>query len=172
MKRFWTAIGLTAGILLLAMPVLAQTENVTGEGRAVITVFAKHGEMAPSISLQDVTAKVNGKDVGVKGWTPLTGAHDGLELVVLIDGGARNLGRQFDDIKQFIQGLRPGTKAAVGYMENGRAVLASPLSADHAQICRARSTCPRRQVPVPTSACLTLRSTGPLRRAEFGARWC
>lgn len=125
---------MTAGILLLAAPLFAQSEDATGEGRAIITIFAKHSEMAPVISLQDVSAKVNGKDVGVKSWTALTGAHDGLELVVLIDGGARNLGRQFDDIKQFIQGLRPNTKAAVGYMENGRAVLASPLSANHAQI--------------------------------------
>jgi hypothetical protein len=125
---------MTAGILLLAAPVFAQNENAAGEGRAVITIFAKHSEMAPNISLQDVSAKVNGKDAGVKSWTALTGAHGGLELVVLIDGGARNLGRQFDEIKQFIQGLHPDTKAAVGYMENGRAVLASPLSADHAQI--------------------------------------
>jgi hypothetical protein len=70
----------------------------------------------------------------VTGWTPLRGANGGLEMVVLIDGGAHNLGRQFDEIKQFIQGLRPDTKAAVGYMENGRAFMASPLSADHAQV--------------------------------------
>ena len=56
--------------------------------------------------------------------------------MVLIDGGASNLGRQFDEIKQFIQGLRPDTKTAVGYMEDGRAVLAGPLSADHAQLAR------------------------------------
>jgi hypothetical protein len=121
-------------MLMMAAPLFAQSDNATGQGRAVITIFAKHSEMTPNISQQDVSAKVNGKDAGVTGWTPLRGANDGLELVVLIDGGARNLGRQFDEIKQFIEGLRPDTKAAVGYMENGRAVLASPLSADHTQV--------------------------------------
>jgi hypothetical protein len=121
-------------MLLMAAPTFAQNNDAIGQGRAVITIFAKHSEMTPNISQQDVSAKVNGKDAGVTGWTPLRGATGGLELVVLIDGGANNLGRQFDEIKQFIQGLHPDTKAAVGYMEDGRAVLASPLSADHAQI--------------------------------------
>jgi hypothetical protein len=121
-------------MLLMAAPAFTQSGDATGQGRAVITVFAKHSEMTPNISQQDVSAKVNGKDAGVTGWTPLRGANGGLELVLLIDGGARNLGRQFDEIKQFIQGLGPHTKAAVGYMENGRAVLASPLSANHAQV--------------------------------------
>ncbi len=121
-------------MLPMAAPVFAQSGDATGQGRAVITILAKHSEMTPAISQQDVSAKVNGKDAGVRGWTPLRGANGGLELVVLIDSGARNLGRQFDEIKQFIHGLRPDTKAAVGYMENGRAVLASQLSADHAQV--------------------------------------
>jgi len=94
----------------------AQSGDATGQGRAVITIFAKHSEMTPNISQQDVSAKADGKDAGVTGWTPLRGVNGGLELVVLIDGGANNLGRQFDEIKQFIQGLHPDTKAAVGYM--------------------------------------------------------
>jgi hypothetical protein len=125
---------LSAGLLLMTAPAFAQSGDATGQGRAVITIFAKHSEMTPNISQQDVSAKVNGKDAGVTGWTPLRGANDGLELVVLIDGGARNLGRQFEEITQFVQGLGPHTKAAVGYMQNGRAVLASPLSANHAQV--------------------------------------
>jgi hypothetical protein len=121
-------------MLLMAAPAFAQSGDATGHGRAVITVLAMHSKMTPAISAEDMSAKVNGKDAAVTSWTPLRGANGGLELVVLIDGGARNLGRQFDEIKQFIQGLRPDTMAAVGYMENGRAVLASPLSADHAQV--------------------------------------
>jgi hypothetical protein len=125
---------MVAAALLIAAPSFAQGGNEGGHGRAVITIFAKHSEMSPNISQQDLSIKINGKDAGVTGWTPLRGANDGLELVVLIDGGARNLGRQFEEIKQFIGGLGPHTKAAVGYMQNGQAVLASPLSSDHAQI--------------------------------------
>jgi hypothetical protein len=133
-RGLWIGVWATAAALLITAPVSAQSGDATGQGRAVITVFAKHSEMTPAISPQDVSAKVNGKDAGVTSWTPLRGANGGLELVVLIDGGARNLGRQFEEIKQFIQGLRPDTKAAVGYMENGRAILASPLSADHVRV--------------------------------------
>ena len=134
MKRLGMAMLMVAGALLMAAPGFAQGDKATGQGRAVVTIFAKHSEVAPNISQQDVSVKVNGKDSTVTGWAPFKGANDGLELVVLIDGGARNLGRQFDEIKDFVKGLGPHTKVAVGYMENGRAALASPLSADHAQI--------------------------------------
>jgi len=134
MRQTGMAIGVVAAALLLAAPAFAQSEKATGQGRAVVTIFAKHSEVAPNVSQQDVSVKVNGKDSNVTGWIPLKGAHDGLELVVLIDGGARNLGRQFDEIKDFVKGLGPHTKVAVGYMENGRAALAGPLSADHAQV--------------------------------------
>jgi hypothetical protein len=133
-KNSGFAISMVATALLIAAPAFAQGGNEGGHGRAVVTIFAKHSEMAPNISEQDVSIKINGKDGGVTGWTPLRGANDGLELVVLIDSGAHNLGRQFEEIKQFIQGLSPHTKAAVGYMQNGQAVLASGLSADHAQV--------------------------------------
>jgi hypothetical protein len=58
-------------------------------------------------------------------------------LVVLIDGSARNsLGRQMGDIAKFVEGLPPNIKAGIAYMENGSAVFAAPLSADHAQILK------------------------------------
>jgi hypothetical protein len=134
MKRIGLAVWMVAGALLMALPAFAQSETATGQGRAVVTILAKHSEAAPNVFQQDVSIKVNGKDSTVTGWVPLRGAYDRLELVVLIDSEARNLGRQFGEIKQFIQGLGPHTKVAVGYMENGRAALASPLSADHAQV--------------------------------------
>lgn len=115
---------------MLAAQALAQN---TGQGRAVVTVFAKHSEVAPAVSQQDVSVKVNGKDASLTGWAPFKGADDALELVVLIDSGARNLGRQLEEITQFVQGLGPHTRIAVGYMENGRAAMAGPLSADRKQ---------------------------------------
>ena len=129
-KSGWAALT-AAGALLFSSPAFAQN---TGQGRAIVTVFAKHSEVAPTVSQQDVSAKVNGKDAAVTGWAPFKGADEGLELVLLIDSGARNLGRQFDEITHFVQGLGPQTKIAIGYMANGRAVLANPLTADHKQV--------------------------------------
>jgi hypothetical protein len=122
----WAALPV-AGALLVSQ---AYAQNA-GQGRAVVTIFARHSEVAPTVSQSDVSIKVNGKDASVTGWAPFKGADDGLELVVLIDGGARNLGRQFEEITQFLQNQGPHTKIAVGYMENGRAAMAGPLTADH-----------------------------------------
>jgi hypothetical protein len=131
MKTAGFATLTVAGILTLMAAASAQN---TGQGRAVVTVFAKHSEIAPTVSQKDVSAKVNGKESTITGWAPFKGPDDALELVVLIDGGARNLGRQFEEITHFIQGLGPHTKVAVGYMENGRAAMAGQLSTDHNQV--------------------------------------
>jgi len=131
MKRTCIAFALTFVTLVGAPHINAQA---TGQGRAVITVLPKHNELTPNVTQQDVSAKVNGKDADMTGWAPFKGADDALELVVLIDGGARNLGPQLGEISSLIQSQGPHTKIAVGYMQNGRAVLASPLSVDHKQV--------------------------------------
>jgi len=131
MKKIGLTTLMAAGTLLVAAQGFAQN---TGQGRAIVTLFAKHSEVAPTVSQQDVSVKLNGKESTVTGWAQFKGADDGLELVVLIDGGARNLGRQFEEIGQFVQNMGPRTKMAVGYMENGRTAMAGPLSADHKQV--------------------------------------
>ena len=125
---------MVAGTLLLAIQSFAQGDNAGGHGQAVITILAKHNEVAPTIPTQDVSAKVAGKDSSVTGWQPFKGANDSLELVILIDAGARNIGRQIEEIGHFIQAQGPDTKVAVGYMRDGRSVMAGALSADHKQV--------------------------------------
>ncbi|HXR39151.1 MAG TPA: hypothetical protein VN776_08660 [Terracidiphilus sp.] len=133
MKKVRLAALMVGVALPMAAQAFAQGDKGAGQGRAVVTIVAKHSEVAPTVAQQDVSIKVNGKDAMVTGWAPFKGADDGLELVVLIDGGARNLGRQFEEIGHFVQGLGPNTRIAIGYMQNGRAVMAGPLSADHQQ---------------------------------------
>jgi hypothetical protein len=136
MMNMRIAIWVTAGALLLAAPAFSQS---TGQGRAVVTVLSKqHGEPPASVSQQDVSIKVNGKPSVVTSWMPLKGPNDKLELVILIDSSARDsIGSQFGDIEHFVNGLPPNTKAAIAYMQNGRAVFAGSLTADHAQVLRA-----------------------------------
>ncbi len=139
MKNRKMAIWMTAGALLMALPAFSQSEKPMGQGRAVVTILPKkHGEVPASISQKDLSIKVNGKAAEVTSWKPLRGPDDSLELVLLIDGSARNsLGNQFSDIENFVNGLPPNVKAGIAYMMNGRAVFAGPLSADHAQVLRA-----------------------------------
>lgn len=125
---------MVTGALVLTVQALAQDEKASGQGEAIVTILAKHNEVAPAIPPTDVSVKVNGKDSAVTGWQPFKGANDSLELIVVMDSGARNIGRQIEEISHFIQNQGPDTKVAIGYMQNGRTVLAGPLSADHKQV--------------------------------------
>jgi hypothetical protein len=60
-----------------------------------------------------------------------------VELVILIDGSARSsLGRQLNDIEQFVNSLPPNIRATIGYMQNGNTELTGPLTADHAAVLK------------------------------------
>jgi len=123
---------LAAGALLLAIPVFAQNEG-QGQGQAVVTVLPAHGNEIPAnLNQHDLTVKVNGKDSTITNWTPLRGANDRLELVVMLDSGARSsIGTQLSEIADFIKTLPPEAKVTVAYMENGIARLSGPLTTDH-----------------------------------------
>ncbi len=129
----WTAV---AVLLMTAVPLLAQSQ---GQGEAVVTVLPKvEGQPVPSsVAQQDLAVKVNGKNAKVTQWAPFAAPKNQIEMVLLIDGAARNsLGRQMNDIAQFIQSLPPNVKAGIAYMENGRAEFVAPLTADHALILK------------------------------------
>jgi hypothetical protein len=123
---------LAAGAFLLAVPVFAQNEG-QGQGQAVVTVLPAHGNEIPAnLNQQDLTVKINGKESTITNWTPLRGANDRLELVVMLDNGARSsIGTQLSEIADFIKTLPPQTKVTVAYMENGIARLGGPLTTDH-----------------------------------------
>jgi len=130
MKITRLAVLVAAGSLLTAVSSFAQN---AGQGRAIVTVFAKHSEVAPTVSLQDVSAKVNGKDSSVTGWAQFKGADDGLELVVLIDGAANNLGRQFDEIKQFVD-VSARIRRSLSVYGEWTCHNVRPLTSDHKQV--------------------------------------
>jgi len=132
------AILAAAGALLAAAPAFSQSAEREGQGQAVVTILPDHGNGAPgAVSQQQLNLKVNGKETPITGWTPLQGANDGVELVVLIDQGARtSFGSQMSEVTNFIKSLPPNTSATIGYMENGRAALAGPLTTDRAATLR------------------------------------
>ena len=136
-RKIQLAALVAAGSLLAATPALAaDSGNQQGQGQAVITILPKN-EIPGGISQDEVHLKVNGKTSTITGWTPLRGSQGAVQIVVLIDDGAReSLSNQLGDIAKFIQGLPPDAKVAVAYMEYGRAVLAGPLSTDHAAAAR------------------------------------
>ncbi len=134
---------LVAAGSLFATPFVMAADNnqpgngQMGQGHAVVTVLP--GSEVPGGIPQDALhLKVDGKVSNITGWTALHSPASKVQVVILIDDGAReSLGLQMGDITKFIQGLRPDAEVAVAYMENGRAALAGPLTTDHAAVIRA-----------------------------------
>ncbi|HEY1809489.1 MAG TPA: hypothetical protein VGG42_13055 [Acidobacteriaceae bacterium] len=126
-----------AGLLIAAPMAPAQNEN-QGHGQATVTVLPKNSKTQGSdVTRQAVEVSVNGKKTAVSTWQPQRDDRAAVEVVLLIDQGARtSLGRELGDITHFVQNLPPNVKFTIGYMENGRAALSGPLTADHAQALR------------------------------------
>ncbi|WP_109487133.1 hypothetical protein [Occallatibacter savannae] len=139
MKRFGkAAIALTAGTLLATSPVFAQKDAQQGQGRAIVTVLpsAKNGN-AGQISAQNLKVKVNGKDSTVTSFNQLQESSSPVELVLMLDSGARaNLGTQFNEIQAFVKEMPPNTRMAIAYMQQGRAVFSSQLSSNAADVLK------------------------------------
>jgi hypothetical protein len=137
MKTSGIAIFAAAGALLLSASAFPQAEKV-GDGQVIVTILPKNAnDPAPTVAAQDMTIKVNGKESKVTGFEPLKGAKDPVELVILIDGSARtSLGRQLDEITQFVKSLPPNISATIGYMQNGNTEITGPFTTDHAAVLK------------------------------------
>ena len=121
---------------MLAASAFPQGEK-EGQGQITVTVLPKHeGDQVTNVSAQEMTIKVNGKDSKI-GNLVRKGDKDPVELAVLIDSSARtSLGRQLEDISQFVKSLPPNIRSTIGYMTNGRTVLSGPFSTDHAEVLK------------------------------------
>jgi hypothetical protein len=127
-----TAIAFTAGTLMAASPTFAQDASQQGQGRAIVTVLpsAKNGSTG-QISAQNLRVKVNGKESSVTSFNQLQENNSPIELVLLLDAGARaSLGTQFTEIQTFVKEMPPNTRMAIAYMQQGRAAFASQLSSN------------------------------------------
>jgi hypothetical protein len=132
-KLNFVAAGAVLIALAGALPLVAQ-QGDTVTAQAIVTVVPK-GD-APDLNQQSLKVRADGKESSVMQWEPLRGT--GLEFVILIDESARSsIGLQLKDLEKFIQSLPPNALVGVAYMENGRAVFAQNLTADHALAAKA-----------------------------------
>ena len=138
--RFLSAAALSAAFLSIAIasPAAAQTESSGREARAIMTAVPKKSEEPPSIQPSDLKVKLDGRSTQLTSVTPLRGENAGLQLVILIDSGAReSLARQMNDIVKFVRSLPPTTEIAIAYMMNGRAIFDQPLTTNKELALRA-----------------------------------
>lgn len=135
MRKIAMAVALAAGSILAASPLFAQNQ---GQGRAVVTILPsqKNGSVG-QIATQSLKLKVNGKASNVTGFNQLEETNSPVELVLLLDSGARSsLGTQFNDVQKFVGEMPPNTRMAIAYMVNGRAQFASPLSSNAGDVLK------------------------------------
>jgi hypothetical protein len=136
MQKLQAAALFAAGSLLTATFALAAEQKQEVPGSTVITILPEN-ELPGGVPQEAMHLKLNGKGSTITGFTPLRDPQSKVEMVVLIDDGARSsLGLQMNDVAKFIQSQRPDTKVALAYMMNGRAALSGPLTTDHDSVLR------------------------------------
>lgn len=130
---FWAAISWKpAGLPAQTGP--AETVPVS----MVVSVEAKHGGEVPLLNREDVRVFQGNNQLRVTDWVALQGDRAELELFVLLDEGSnRDIGLQFDDLRQFMSSQPDTTAIAVGYMRYGTVNIAQNFTKDHAQAGKA-----------------------------------
>ncbi|GGG76249.1 hypothetical protein [Edaphobacter dinghuensis] len=122
MTRYFLALTLLTATTLAAQ---AQQEGPTPT-QALVAVDAKNPTV-PTIS--DVTIKVNNRATQLTNLTPVQAS--GAQVAILIDDGLRmSMARELPALRDFVKGLRPGTEAFVGYMQNGRIINSQGFTTD------------------------------------------
>ena len=126
-------VGVLALLLLAGVLAPAQTEK---QGRAVVTVLPKKADapVPAAVAGLDFSVTVDGRKARVTGLTPYGETNNKIELVILLDSAERGtLGRQMGELEAFVKTLPPNVSAAFAYMQNGAALLATPLSNNASQ---------------------------------------
>ena len=138
---------------LLSSVVWAQVPTTT-----VLTIDTKQN--LSTVSAADIIVEVNGKKEPLTSLVPL--APSGTQVAILLDDSLRSsIGRQLQDLDDFINGLKPGVEVMVGYLQNGR-VVGNGFTSDHAAAAKAL----RLPFSVPGAA-----ASPYLSLSEFAKQW-
>lgn len=128
-------IAVLSAVSLAATSAISAAALEQGQGQALVTVLPKDNEAQVNLQPQDLRLKVGGKVARVTDFAPARGANSPLELVLLLDSGARtSIGTQMGEIQSFVKEMPANATMTIGYMQNGRAALAGPFSSDPAEL--------------------------------------
>ena len=132
MKRlFGTALFVTFA-LTVSLAAHAQMEGPVPT-QALVNVDSKS---TPPADASALTVAVNDRKEPLTSWSPVLPAN--AQVALLIDDGLReSMGRELDNLRDFVRGLAPGVEILVGYMQYGHVVADQGFTTDHV---RAAST--------------------------------
>ncbi|HUD23162.1 MAG TPA: hypothetical protein VMQ60_10005 [Acidobacteriaceae bacterium] len=127
MTRRLTSVLFLASALVIGHVAHAQLEGPVPT-QVLVTVEAKSTSPANAAAL---TVAVNDRKEPLTAWEPLTSAN--AQVALLIDDGLReSVGREIDNLCNFVRTLSPGVEILVGYMQYGHIVTAQSFTIDHA----------------------------------------
>lgn len=122
-------------ILLAAISSSAQQQPDSSSGvpvSTVVTVLGPKFTAPPAIGKDDIVVREGDARKDVRDWIPAQGDKAGLELVILIDDADRkDVGKQFDDLTNFIKSLPKSTSVGIYYASNNTITTASQITPDH-----------------------------------------
>jgi hypothetical protein len=125
---------------LAAGPALAATSSPSA-GSALVTILPKNYTLAKesstesAVNTSNLELKLNGKAAPVTSVTRAHGPESPLELVFLIDDSMHaSFASMLPSLASFSNELPSDSRMAIAYMQNGRAVFASPLTSNPRQI--------------------------------------
>jgi hypothetical protein len=123
-------------ILISSAVVFAANAPTTSQVPVTVTITALGQNSAPAqeIHQEDVTAFSEKTRLNITGWAHAEASDAGLQLAILLDNnlGTSSVGRQMQELSDFITSEPASTQVGVFYAENGAADAATPFTGDHA----------------------------------------
>jgi hypothetical protein len=121
-----TAVFLTSA-LALGLTAQAQIEGAVPT-QALVNVDAKS---TPPGNASALTVLVDDHKEPLSSWTPVVPGN--AQVALLIDDGLReSVGRELDNLRNFVRSLAPGVEVMVGFMQYGHVAAEQPFTTDHA----------------------------------------
>jgi hypothetical protein len=127
MTRLFSAALLFTSAFTLGLAAQAQLEGPVPT-QVLVNVDAKS---TPPASASALTVSVNDHKEPLTAWAQVVPGN--AQVAVLIDDGLReSVGRELDNLRNFVRGLPPGVEVMVGFMQYGHVTSDQPFTADHA----------------------------------------
>ena len=132
---FWGSRQVPSSAQAETMP---QAAGSTVSVNTVVTVLGSNNHTAPPLIAKGDVNVIEGKTrLNVTGWEFAQASGRGqLQLAILIDNALRTtiIGRQMEDLRNFITSLPPNASVGVFYAMNGSADPAAPFSTNHQSV--------------------------------------
>ena len=116
-----------ASALAISRPAFTQEAGPVPT-QVLVNIDAKS---TPPANAAALTVTVNDRKEQLSSWEPLQPAN--AQVALLIDDGLReSVGREIDNLRNFVRNLSPGVEVLVGYMQYGHVATAQGFTTDHA----------------------------------------